>query len=180
LPPDLSTYDVIWHVGLRPIGPADRARLVAFVEAGGGLHLGATHSSHEVTRRLNDSLQSIVRALVAEPEGSEVVIEHPGSPPAPVVLTSRLTGDSNESGSVVVPVDGSGGLGGIPVDQTFAVARDGTVVGACWSEADLKHGAGRLTVLADQDWVQREGAEPVIRVISRFLRRTQPADVSDP
>lgn len=154
LPEDLSTFDVVWHVGgFLPLTTEEQTRLAAFLADGGGVHLSGERACCEL---LNGSVEALVNDVVVgggitvgglgdfEPAGPFFTF-NPGAV-GDVTTTPNLL----DSWSPAV----AGGMAGLDAENVL-VTHDatGTPNGGAWECGELATGAGQLTVLMDVNWL---------------------------
>lgn len=188
LPEDLSTFDVVWHIGgFLPLTADEQTRLAAFLADGGGVHLSGERSCCEL---LNGSLEAFVNAVVVgdgditvgglgdfEPIGPFFTF-NPGA-----VGEITTTPNTLDSWSPAV----AGGMAGLDSDNVL-VSHDetGTPNGGVWECDDLAAGEGQVTVLMDVNWLDPSVNPPATRDaqianIETFLQRscvsTIPVDI---
>lgn len=169
LPPDLSGFGTIWHVGaFTALTTSERARLAAFVASGGGLHLTGERPCCEV---LNDSIELLVNSMVV---GGGVQVGNLGDIGGPYPFNASAAGGvaTNPNGltfwSPSAP-GGMGGLGGLPGPNILATGALQRPVGAAWDCTDLVGGTGRVTLFMDVNWFENANRLPVIENIQTFL-----------
>ena len=167
LPDDLTTYDVIWHVGaFRPIGGSEHARLLAFLAADGGLHMTGERPCCEP---LNQSWTQLIGAAV---RGDSITIGRQGDVfaitgsyayPYPVSRDAKegvATMPREVQNLQLIAAGGIAGLANAANVLAYGRAADGThmPVGALWSSDDLVGGSGRLSILMDANWFSLLGS----------------------
>lgn len=161
LPDDLSTYDVIWHVGaFRSVSTNEHQRLLAFLAADGGLHMTGERPCCE---SLNQSWTQLVNAAV---RGGGITIGRQGDifaitgsyaypyPVSPDAKESIATMPKQVENLRLIAAGGIVGLAGAANVLAYGRATDGKEmpVGALWSSDDLVGGSGRLSILMDANW----------------------------
>lgn len=166
LPPDLAHYDVVWHAG-RVLTSAERARLLAFVRAGGGLHLTAQGAAAGVLERfVNDLLTAQTIEVRTNATGPHAFAPDAvgGVTTTPHVLTSFGVGDARF-------------LLGVGDPNVLVARQSGEAFGAAWDSAGLVGGRGRLTLLTTDSWIDAGQNLDVLLNLQTFLQRQPRAAV---
>lgn len=158
LPDAPLTYSTIWHVGnIVPLTPDERARLVDYVQSGGGLHLTGERLSGD---DMNGSLELLVGELVA---GGGVQVGRLGDvfPPdtlfGPYPINPGMLGNIAYQPNAVsrMRMKTPGGLAGIVESRNILASGRGDVpVGALWDSDDLICGSGALSIVMDNGWFE--------------------------
>lgn len=154
---DLSTFDVIWFLGTLELSAADQARLIAFVRQGGGLHLTGERSGFS---RLDQSVQNVLAGTLLD-QGVELQPVD-ADPPIPLPFrfapTAQFDITALPNALTDFRVVGAGRLSGLAEDDPHILVTSafGVVVGGVWACSDLDGGRGKVTVLADSNWVLAE------------------------
>jgi hypothetical protein len=169
LPPDLTPYGVVLHVGGDPLAAEEHARLVAFVQSGGGLYLTGQGPA------LDSSLAQLVNELLGvttiQLNGGVSSGPHAFNPQALDGLAQRpnaLTAfDSGQFSRVLAGAQGA---------NAFVRLQSGEVVGAAWDSTQLTARRGRLVLLTSGAWMQPGESLDVVENLLAFLQ-PQPAAV---
>ena len=175
LPDDLTPYKVIWHMDVTAdfISDADRAKLVAFVQGGGGLYLsGEGNCCFGVTSAIN----LIVKTLVKNSTNIQVGGLGPVDPIG-VYMFNPNTEIASLPTSLGVGFPWNtmapGGMLNIPPQNQFIMATPLTTVAAAWDGPALVGNAGRLVVMMDVNWLEpsffTSASSAVLGNITRFL-----------
>lgn len=151
---NLNAYDIIWDADyLGPSASADAARVIDFVNSGGGFY-------GQVERPCCDNhdtwLQGIFRTLTGD---SDIVFGHNGDSPysgTSQFLTPDLSIliDPADIRNTTFDSSAPGWMSGIDEARIFARQQiTDWVIGAAWATTDLIGDAGRLVVVSDIDWL---------------------------
>ena len=172
LPADLSPYGAIWHVG-GALGAGQRARLVAFVGAGGGLFLSGG------TIEVNASVEALVNQLVVG-GGVDVGVTgsasdgfcafQPGAAGGAATVPNALTTFFRSAFSRYV-------TGLAARNELVRMNTSSDVPFAVWGPEDLLGHRGRLLVVTNTVWIVAGESLDVFENLQRFLRhvpRLQP------
>lgn len=162
LPGDLSSYEVIWHVGAHSaVSASEQAQLAAFLAQGKGVHLSGERPCCEA---LNGSWTTFLNALVVD---GGITIGHQGDIFAVTGAYGQPYAVNPEALERVAIVPNrvenlrllaAGGMAGLASMKNILVSgRSRTTgetvpVGAIWDGHDLVGGSGRLTMLMDVNW----------------------------
>ena len=175
LPDDLTPYKVIWHMDVTAdhISDADRAKLVAFVQGGGGLYLsGEGNCCFGVTSTIN----LIVKTVVKNSTNIQVGGLGPVDP-----IGVYMFNPNTEIASLPTPLGAGfpwntvapGGMLNIPPQNQFIMATPLTTVAAAWDGPALMGNAGRLVVMMDVSWLDplffNTASSAILGNITRFL-----------
>jgi hypothetical protein len=143
LPAVLGSYNEIWNADAYvDLNPEAEARLVAFVEAGGGLYLTGERPCCEP---LNDSVERIVNRLVI---GPHVSVGDMGDVDGPFTFNPEATDDVTRVPHVLVDFvpsspGGLQGIGGVS-DRNVLASSETIAVGGVWGDADMVTDGYRL------------------------------------
>jgi len=172
LPADLSPYGAIWHVG-SAIGAGQRARLVAFVGAGGGLFLSGGPID------VNASVETLVNQLVVG-GGVDVGVTgsasdglcsfQPGATGGAATVPNALTTFFRTAFTRYV-------TGLAARNELVRMDTSSDVPFAVWGPEDLVGHRGRLLVVTNTVWIVAGERLNVFENLQRFLRhvpRLQP------
>jgi PKD repeat protein len=175
LPEDLTPYKVIWYMHYASLmSTEERARLVAFVQGGGGLYLSGEGSCCE---SVNLSIKAIVAAVVKNSANIQVgglgdvqpIGQYYITPNTEIASLPTSLGPGTSWNTV-----SAGGMLNVPAQNQFITADVfNTTVAAVWDGPSLVGGYGRLVVLLDGNWVlptffNTESAA-ILGNITRFL-----------
>lgn len=154
----LMAYNTIWWVGIsRQLTAEERALLVEYVNAGGGLHLGGERTSSD---SMNDSLELLVNELVI---GGGISVGRLGdTAPARGLFFSGYYDinpdalndvDSTPNAVTDIQMTGVGRLGGVAARNILVTGAFSLPVGAIWDSSDLVGDAGALSIVMDSNWL---------------------------
>jgi hypothetical protein len=165
LPPtisELSQFQTVWHLGRAvPVSTAQQTLLREYLSIGGAIHLTGEGSGSSA---LNGSLTAFVRSVVEN--GSGITIGFPISVPGQfnssyyAVHENALGNVANSPNTIrTLEMLGVGGITGVPLTSPNTLVIGGSaldkVVGAIWGSGDLVSGSGKLSLIADSDWMSR-------------------------
>jgi PKD repeat protein len=179
LPDDLTPYKVIWYVHYATLlSNEDRARLVAFVQGGGGLYLSGEGSCCEGT---NLSIKAIIAAVVENSTNIQVGGLGNVDPLVNYWINpgTEIASLPNSLGPVApwTTTSAGGMLNVLPQNQFITSdvfnTIGATTVAAAWDGPALVGDHGRLVVMMDANWVFpaffTSGSYAVLGNITRFL-----------
>jgi PKD repeat protein len=175
LPDDLTPYKVIWHMDVTAdhISDADRAKLVAFVQRGGGLYLsGEGNCCFGVTSSINLLVKTVVK------NGTNIQVGGLGAvEPIGVYMFNPNTEIASLPTSLGVGFPWNtfapGGMLNVAPQNQFIMATPLTTVAAAWDGAALVGNYGRVVVMMDVNWLDPQffttASSAVLGNITRFL-----------
>ena len=175
LPDDLTPYKVIWHMDVTAafISDADRAKLIAFVQRGGGLYLsGESNCCFAVTASINSLVHMVVK--------NSTNIQVGGLGPVDPIVVYMINPNTEIASlpnnlSVGTPWNtfAPGGMLNIPPQNQFIMADPLRTVAAAWDGPALVGGYGRLVVMMDVNWLDplffTTSSFAILGNITRFL-----------
>lgn len=169
LPADIDEYSIIWWVtAYSGISTADEDRLIDFVASGGSLYLTGERPCCE---QLNDSSERIINNSLED--GRAVALGDSGDVPGTFFFNPSAIEDIGSAPNLLVDFipDAPGLLQGFASvsDINVFASSEVVVVGAAWSENELKNGVGRIALLMDIDWLGNADRLEVIHNIQNFL-----------
>jgi len=169
LPEDLSTFAAAWHVALdAPLTAAEQQRLVAFVRAGGGLHLAGEGTALEAAH------EALVNGLVLG-GGVRVGVPQGGDAWSPLAYAPDAVGGlgrlPHPLSLVMDFITGGKALGGVAHPNVFIEGASAQVFAAVWSGPALLGGRGRLSLGLSTLWFRSSANLPALENLHAFLAR---------
>lgn len=170
LPADLSAFGTIWHVSqFTGLSEPEQAALQGFLGRGGGLHLTGERGDNLCCLDLNASVVQFLNRVV---DGGG--IDRTAAPFGfgPAAFNPAAAGGVTTTPNTLVSwfPNASGNLVGVAGDNVL-VTGDGLVLGGVFDSDDLAGDRGRLTVLMDSNWLDRDdqGRADLIENLHAFI-----------
>ncbi|NOT31178.1 MAG: hypothetical protein HOP15_12080 [Planctomycetes bacterium] len=174
LPRFFGAFTVVWHAGAVAITASQRQQLVAFVRAGGALHLSGERRNEA---SLNPSLELLLDEL-----GIDGVQLGRNDVRELHFVAEALHGLSSSPNPLTTwNAEAPGRIAGIAARNILAQDQFSRIGAAAWDEADLVGRRGRVTLLMDLQWLGNPASErlPILENLMRFLEQRLPPLVID-